>query len=91
MVRAFATPENAAEIQLALGSTSPWCGRCIETPAPRDKARRVKEERPLGKTRREYFRERAKQNASLLSGSSGLCKARRLRICGAKVPGAARD
>src|SRR5437016_10770950 len=58
------TPENAAEIQLALGSDIAMVlDECIETPAPRDKAEAALKRTTAWATRaREYFCERAKQN-----------------------------
>jgi queuine tRNA-ribosyltransferase len=68
------TPENAAEIQLALGSDIAMVlDECIETPAPRDKAEAaLKRTTAWAKRAREYFRERAKQNGQLAQWQFGI-------------------
>src|SRR5882724_40684 len=68
------TPENAAEIQLALGSDIAMVlDECIETPAPREKAETaVKRTSAWAKRARDFFLEQAQRNGDLQQWQFGI-------------------
>jgi len=68
------TPENAAEIQLALGSDIAMVlDECIETPAPRDKAEAAVARTTAWAGRaRKYFLEQANRNGELAQWQFGI-------------------
>jgi queuine tRNA-ribosyltransferase len=68
------TSEKAVEIQLALGSDIAMVlDECIETPAPRDKAKAaLKRTTEWAKRARNYFQQRAQQNGDLAQWQFGI-------------------
>jgi queuine tRNA-ribosyltransferase len=68
------TPEKAVEIQLALGSDIAMVlDECIQTPAPRDKAKAaVRRTTEWAKRARNYFREYARRNGEIRQWQFGI-------------------
>lgn len=83
------TPEKAAEIQLALGSTSLWCSMNVLRHPRRVTERKPRCSEPLRGPREpeNIFTSALNKMANCRNGNLGSCKAQRLRICAAKAPG----